>query len=178
MLEKEIIFIKDLGMKFPTTKSNHKTRYGLTSHRLYHSWFMMVDRCNNPKNQAYIYYGLKGIKVCNRWLDFVNFIEDVYSTFKEGLTLDRIDVNGNYEPSNCRWASREIQNRNTVKIRKNNKTGYRGVSWHKKSNKFRSQITVSKKVIFIGCFIDKVEAAKAYDKYVIDNNLEHTKNFS
>jgi transposase len=80
--------------------------------RTYRSWINMKRRCNNPKSHNYPYYGGRGIKVCERWLDpeygYKNFKEDMGER-PENTTLDRIDVNGNYEPSNCRWADPQLQ---------------------------------------------------------------------
>ena len=73
-------------------KNPNKIKHGLCGHRLYDTWKSMVHRCNNIKNVAYKYYGGRGIKVCNRWLDVRNFIEDMYPSYQEGLTLDRINV--------------------------------------------------------------------------------------
>lgn len=81
-----------------------------SKHPLYTRWAGMIHRCNNVKNKR---YGGRGISVCERWLIFENFIEDMMPTFKSKLSLDRIDNNGNYEKSNCRWTNREIQNMNT-----------------------------------------------------------------
>ncbi len=150
--------------------------HGFRYHRLYGTWKMMISRCNNQNNIGYKYYGGRGIKVCNRWLQLENFIEDMYPTFKEGLTLDRKNIDGNYEPSNCRWVTKNTQSRNTKKIHKYNTTGFRGVCWNKSSNKFVARICVKYKQIHLGCFNTDIEAAKAYDQYVIDNNLEHTTN--
>ena len=73
----------------------------------------MKARCLNAKNQGYKNYGARGIKVCDRWLEsFENFRDDMLPTWKEELALDRINVNGNYEPSNCRWATRSENNKN------------------------------------------------------------------
>ena len=74
----------------------------------------MKTRCNNPKYECFSSYGGRGIKVCDEWLnDFQTFHDWAMSNgYKEGLTIDRIDVNGNYEPSNCRWATVADQNRN------------------------------------------------------------------
>jgi hypothetical protein len=77
----------------------------------YRSWCAMMARCNNPNSSRYKYYGKRGIKVCERWHDFRNFLADMGSR-PDGLTLDRKNNNGNYEPSNCCWATRKKQNNN------------------------------------------------------------------
>ena len=147
--------------------------HGLRSHRLYTTWRDMKNRCYNEKNKDYRNYGGRGIKVCERWLDVKNFIDDMYPDYKEGLSLDRVDVNGNYEPNNCRWTTDEVQSRNTRDICKNNTSGYRGVSWSKRDKRWIVQITVKNKLIYLGKYKTALEAAKAYETYVRLNNLEH-----
>lgn len=83
-------------------------------------WRGMKERCNNKNNSHYKDYGGRGIQVCDRWINsFSNFLSDMGKRPSSKHTLDRVDVNGNYEPSNCRWSTVEEQSsnkRNSVKI--------------------------------------------------------------
>lgn len=89
--------------------------HGLSKSRTYKSWRMLKERCNNPKTKGYEYYGGRGIRVCDRWLNsFENFYNDM-GIRPLGKTIDRINVNGNYEPSNCRWATPSEQTLNQRK---------------------------------------------------------------
>jgi len=102
-----------------TTKHGQSGNNGKAS-GAYVSWISMVSRCNNPNNVDYHYYGGRGISVCERWLIFENFFEDMGER-PEGMTIDRFpDKDGNYEPSNCRWATRKQQGqyRRTQKLTK------------------------------------------------------------
>lgn len=101
--------LKAETMRKTMTKHGHSTSNG--SSLTYHSWKSMLERCNYKSHPGYKNYGGRGIEVCERWKLFENFLSDMGSRV-EGLSLDRIDNNGNYEPSNCRWADRLTQRSN------------------------------------------------------------------
>jgi hypothetical protein len=87
-------------------ENNHKR----SGHPLYKRWNAMIQRCENPNTIAYKNYGERGIRVCDEWHDIERFIEwSEKSGFKPELTIDRINVNGDYEPNNCRWITMQEQ---------------------------------------------------------------------
>lgn len=87
------------------------TTHGLSNTNTYRIWQGMIYRCKNPNYKNYKYYGGRGITVCERWHKFENFFQDMGERPK-GLSIDRINNNGNYEPGNCRWATVKEQTSN------------------------------------------------------------------
>lgn len=133
----------------------------------YWVWVAMRQRCNNPNMPTYKHYGGRGIKVCKRWDSYDNFIEDMGYRPSDKHSLDRIDVNGDYEPSNCRWATQleQVMNRRDMP----NPHGFRGI--RKKRHCYQARITVDYREIYLGTFktlgeaiMARKEAEKKYDR--------------
>ncbi len=130
----------------------------------YKIWAGMKGRCQNPKSPNYDLYGGRGIKVCEEWSNsFENFLADMGKRPSPQYSLDRIDTNGNYEPGNCRWATRTMQNRNQ-NIRKDNTSGVRGVRWTEHKERWTALIGVNRGIVILGHFETKEEAKKAREQ--------------
>ena len=112
---------KSCGCLQKEIAKNTFTRHGKRGSRLYIIWSSMKTRCYNGKSRAYKWYGGRGIKICDEWLnDFQAFYDWAMANgYKDDLTIDRIDVNGNYEPSNCRWITISEQQKNKRQKEKN-----------------------------------------------------------
>ena len=102
--------------------TKHGGRSARNTERLYFVWRGMISRCETPSASGYEYYGLRGVKVCDEWHDYEVFKDRALNNgYNQSLpkykcTLDRIDCNGDYEPSNCRWVDMHIQNLNKRKM--------------------------------------------------------------
>ena len=146
--------------------------------RLYIIWCAMIGRIKNKKNPSYEDYGGRGITICEEWRNnYPSFKKwALQNGYSNSLKIDRVDNDLGYFPDNCRWTTQTIQSRNTRRLKSTNTSGYRGVSYDKQTKKYKSQISVNNKNINLGRFNDALSAAKVRDKYVINNNLEHTLN--
>ena len=125
------------------------------NNKIYKAWYNMIDRCTNPNCKDYHYYGGKGVSVCQRWMSFENFYDDM-GTSPDGKELDRIENTKGYEPYNCRWATRSEQNANRSKSK--------GYYWNKYHQKYEAKTKKDGKRIFLGYFDDPLEAHEAYLK--------------
>jgi hypothetical protein len=95
------------------SKQRNRT-HGDSNSPEYQTWKRMKRRCDNPKGNRWEHYGGRGIKVCDRWINsYQNFLEDMGRKPSPEYSIDRINVNGNYEPSNCRWSTPKEQSNNT-----------------------------------------------------------------
>lgn len=138
-------------------QSENRTKHGMHGSPEYMTWNSMIQRCENPHSKAYNHYGGRGITVCDRWKDFDNFFQDMGERPSPKYSLDRIDVNGNYEPANCRWTTQQEQVRNT-RIPTTNTSGVKGVSFDSQRGKWHAYIHCNDKKINLGRF-DTIEEA-------------------
>jgi len=143
-------------------------------------WSAMKQRCFNSSSQNYKKYGEKGIRVCDDWFDFDNFynwsLNNGYKYIPDRngrnlLTIDRIDPNGDYEPSNCRWVDYLTQNTHLSKNR-NNKSGYTGL-FLQSSGRWLVTLSINDKSVNIGTFNTQKEGLEARNKYIVEHGLKH-----
>lgn len=149
------------------TKQNKENAIydGCSQNKHFSRWKGMIERCYYPKHKDYHNYGGRGITVCEEWREhpraFIEWIEKE-SNYKRGLSLDRIDRDGNYEPDNCKFSTTTEQalNRN---IMSSNTSGYPGVTEHT-NGRWRARINVNKKRKSLGVYETKEEAIEARKK--------------
>lgn len=144
--------------------------HGKADIRIYKIWINMKQRCLNKKNTRYSDYGGRGIRISKEWIKSFESFNDwaMLSGYNDSLTLERIDVNGNYEPSNCTWITLKEQAKNKrVKIARINNNPYRGV--RKIGNKYEARKTVNKVYVSLGLYTTKDEAREVFLNY--ENNL-------
>jgi len=149
-------------------KETHTT-HGLGNHPLYKVWFNIKDRCYDTSHN----YGGRGISVCDEWLgdDPKTFIDWAMANgYEKELEIDRIDNEGNYKPSNCRFVTSSV---NQANRRVGGEIKYRGVSFHKPNKKYATSIKINGKKIHLGYYETAEEAARAWDDYIIKNNIQN-----
>lgn len=123
----------------------------------------MKERCYSLKAQRYEHYGGRGIKVCDRWHSFTNFIQDMGERPTKDHSLDRIDNDGNYTPNNCRWATKEEQANNKQELKSSNTSGYKNISWASNVKKWGVRVRINGRRITLGYFNTINEALRARD---------------
>ena len=132
--------------------------HGMTRSPEYRAWVKMKGRCYNKSDVSYKNYGARGITVCDRWVNSPEvFLGDMGLKPSPWHSLDRTDNNGNYEPSNCRWATKREQCINQ-RTRCTNTSGTTGVHWFKARKKWQSVISIHGKQTHLGFFTDKNKA--------------------
>jgi hypothetical protein len=131
---------------------------------LYSVWTNMRARCSKPNYRYYHNYGGRGIRVCKEWdCSFEAFQSWAFSNgYCSNLQIDRINNNGNYEPNNCRWVTREQNMANTRKFKKGS-SKYKGVQRHPVDNQWRTTIRQDGKTKHLGLYRTQLAAALAYD---------------
>lgn len=157
------IFPKGLCQKCYTRKRNNgdpnKVKHVMGEGRIkqpeYHVWSEMIGRCENQNNKSYHNYGGRGIKVCEEWHDYRNFISDMGKR-GDGMSLDRIDNNGDYCPENCRWATNNEQAAN-----KRNNVDVVGVTYNKKDDAWLARLQIGGRLLLCKQYKNKADAISA-----------------
>ena len=156
--------------------ASKQQKQGHKGTRLYSIWQNMKARCKGSTPHNKKYYTDKGITICDEWVnDFPAFKAwALHNGYDDTLSIDRKDNNSGYSESNCRWVTQSTQVENTRILKYTNTSGYRGVS--KNGSKWRARIQVDGKEKSLGTFDNILDAAKAYDSYIQENNLNNTIN--
>jgi hypothetical protein len=169
-------------MSYPALKHGYARKgHVAVEHNI---WRGIIQRCTNPKRKHFADYGGRGITICEHWQGehgFENFLADMGLRPTPEHSVDRYpNVDGNYEPSNCRWATRSEQAKNrrpfTVSKQQNTSSTFFGVYWHKAAQKFSAMVNGGGP-IHIGLFVSEEDAARAYDREVRKRGLLRNLNF-
>jgi len=163
-----------------TVARNFKHGYSERKNKdpLYDLWGNMCNRCLNEDNESYKNYGGRNITICDKWrYNSKNFIEwCLENGWEKGLTIDRVNNDGNYEPGNCQFVTRQVNNENRRLLQDRNKSGYRGV--YKRRYNFTARIVHKNKTILDKSgFKTAKEAALARDIFCIKNGIPFALNF-
>jgi hypothetical protein len=181
-LEASIGVLSEPKQETLEVKRNYE-KHSLTKTKGYKLWCNIIQRCYNPKNHSYKYYGEKGVIMedyfKNSYENFINWIKGIANYKKwlnsSELSLDRIDNTLGYVRGNIKFSTKteQVENQN---LRLDNKSGYKGVCYHKLNKKYGATITINKSKVFLGYYDTALEAALVYDNYVLKNNLNRKTN--
>ncbi len=105
---------------------NKNSNISIAGKRFHYIWSKMLQRCRNLKDPEYFRYGGRGILVCKKWSKFNGFFEDMFNSYNDKLTIDRIDNDGNYSRNNCKWSTKREQARNTRNTERAKRFKYMG----------------------------------------------------
>jgi hypothetical protein len=187
----EYVSIGEERIKLPIQEPKQETlelkrnyqKHSLTKTKGYKLWCNIIQRCYNPKNHSYKYYGEKGVIMedyfKNSYENFISWLKGLryYDDWLESseLSLDRIDNTLGYSRGNLKFSTKteQVENQN---LRLDNKSGYKGVCYHKLNKKYGATITIDKSKVFLGYYDTALEAALVYDNYVLKNNLNRKTN--
>lgn len=148
--------------------------HGMYGTSIYITWGNIRERTGNPNCDGYCNYGGRGIMMFPPWIHdfqlFYDYVSALPNYGVKGLTLDRINNDGNYEHGNLRWTTQHFQSTNS-RIQKNNTSGYKGISFDERRNRWVAHIKVMGKSIYVGCSKSKRGAALLRNNYIITNKL-------
>lgn len=147
------------------SKGRFKADHGLSKHPIYKIWSGIISRCYYENSYSFPWYGGKGIKLCDEWKDFMCFYYWAIEGWETGLTINRVDSDKGYYPKNCNWIPFVDQTRGR-KPRKDNKSGYPGVSSHQGKWRVRIQINKNKRLDLGSyvCLNKAIEVKKAAEQ--------------
>lgn len=157
------------------------TKHYLSFTKEYKLWGNIKNRCYNKQTPVYFYYGHRGIKMYDDWINnpplFIEYVKSLSDYGTENYTLDRINNDGNYEPGNLRWIDKTTQVFNRRKA-KNKSSKYVGITYNKATKRWKINLMKNYKPIYIPECNCETKAALVRDKYIKDNNLKNKLNFN
>lgn len=142
---------KHLGCKSCASKGNQRRFLGkpydkaLYNTSIYRSWYNMKTRCLNDNVPEYKRYGARGIVICDKWLTFSGFLEDMQASYRPGLSIERVDNDGHYCKENCKWATAREQANNTLNTKLAARYTYKGVT--KRISEWASEFGIKRKTL-------------------------------